>query len=150
MKIYVENKNWADKGDVFIFSIITDEKLKKIREFLENCEKLGVVGPGEVMEVSWGSNEWFDLTPEDFHVFLDDAVDIPDEDVRVLEKWGIAGFDIYEGIISALIFAVRKWSGNKWEFPVNPKLIKPWIVELQGEEMWDYIWSQYEIANNRS
>ena len=91
MKAYIGNLDWADEGDVFFCSIESEERLKKLKNLIDLYVELNLL-PSSI-EMYWGTNEFFDFTPEDLKQFIDDAIDISEEELAVLIKLNITGFD---------------------------------------------------------
>ena len=102
MKAYISNLDWADEGDVFFCSIESEERLKKLRDLIDLYVELDLLPPST--EIYWGTNEFFDFTPEDLKQFIDDAKDISAEECAVLEKFNVSGFDIYGRIEDELSY----------------------------------------------
>ena len=135
MKIYTD---WYDGR--FFCSVITEEKLRKVKGLVEKVEKF-------IDEVEMC--ESLSLTIEDLCQIIKDAKDINDEELEVLRKFGVKGFDIYEEIPETLIISLREWNGNRYE----PKITLEELEELKksglGED-WMYRLVENDIKNYRS
>ena len=136
MKAYIGNLDWADEGDVFFCSVESNERLKKLRDLLDLYVELNLL-PSRV-EMYWGTNEFFDFTPEELKQFIDDAIDISEEELAVLNKFGIAGFDIYERIEDELsdVCLISYKGINKNMTEEGMIKIKNLYIELFSEEYW--------------
>lgn len=96
MKAYINEVDWSDEGDIFFFSLSSEERLAAIKELLLRCEKYDLF-PEEV-EMWWGTNEAFNFSAKDLIEFIDDAVNITPEELSVFKKFAVSGFDIYGNI----------------------------------------------------
>ena len=136
MKAYIGNLDWADEGDVFFCSIESEERLKKLRDLIDLYVELNLL-PSSI-EMYWGTNEFFDFTPEDFKQFIDDAKDISAEECAVLDKFDVSGFDIYDRIEDKLSYGcLVSYEGiNKNMTKDKMKKIRNPYIELFSEENW--------------
>ena len=136
MKAYIGNLDWADEGDVFFCSIESEERLKKLRDLIDLYVELNLF-PSSI-EMYWGTNEWFEFTPEDLKQFIDDAEDISAEECAVLEKFDVSGFDIYDRIEDELSYGcLVSYKGiNKNMTKDKMKKIRNPYIELFSEENW--------------
>ena len=136
LRKFHQNLDWADEGDVFFCSVESNERLKKLRDLLDLYVELNLL-PSRV-EMYWGTNEFFDFTPEELKQFIDDAIDISEEELAVLNKFGIAGFDIYERIEDELsdgcLISYKGINKNMTEEGMIK--IKNLYIELFSEEYW--------------
>ena len=136
MKIYARNIDWTDEGNAFFCSVESNERLKKLRDLLDLYVELNLL-PSRV-EMYWGTNEFFYFTPEELKQFIDDAIDISEEELAVLNKFGIAGFDIYERIEDELsdgcLISYKGINKNMTEEGMIK--IKNLYIELFSEECW--------------
>lgn len=136
MKAYIGNLDWADEGDVFFCSIESEERLNKLRDLLNLYARLNLL-PSSI-DMYWGTNEFFDFTIEDLKQFIDDAIDISEEELAVLIKLNITGFDIFKNI---------EWNlANLGPTGINEditeddiKKIKDLYLELFSEEDWKLV-----------
>lgn len=101
MKAYIGNIDWADEGDVFFFSVEEEGRLQALKELLKIITKLKIAPP--TVEMYWGTNEFFRFSTEKLLRFIEQAEDISEEELKVFDKFGVFGFDIYQNMIS-LIF----------------------------------------------
>ena len=136
MKAYIGNLDWADEGDVFFCSIESEERLKKLRDLIDLYVELDLLPPST--EMYWGTNEFFEFTPEDLKQFIDDAKDISAEECAVLEKFDVSGFDIYDRIEDELSYGcLVSYEGiNKNMTKDKMKKIRNPYIELFSEENW--------------
>ena len=136
MKVYIGNLDWADEGDVFFCSIESEERLKKLRDLIDLYVELNLL-PSSI-EMYWGTNEFFDFTPEDLKQFIDDAKDISAEECAVLDKFDVSGFDIYDRIEDELSYGcLVSYEGiNKNMTKDKMKKIRNPYIELFSEENW--------------
>lgn len=136
MKIYIGNIDWADEGNVFFCSIESEERLKKLRDLLDLYVELDLL-PSRV-DMYWGTNEFFDFTPEELKQFIDDAIDLSEEELSVLIKFNVTGFDIYERIENELSYGcLISYKGiNKNMTEEGMIKIKDLYLELFSEEDW--------------
>ena len=136
MKIYIGNIDWADEGDVFFCSVESEERLKKLRDLLDLYVKLNLL-PSSI-EMYWGTNEFFNFTPEDFKQFIDSAKDISEEECAVLNKFNVRGFDIYERIEDELSdgFLISYKGINKNVTEESMIKIRNLYLELFSEKDW--------------
>ena len=136
MKAYIGNLDWADEGDVFFCSIESEERLKKLRDLIDLYVELNLL-PSSI-EMYWGTNEFFDFTPEDLKQFIDDAKDISAEECAVLDKFDVSGFDIYDRIEDELSYGcLVSYEGiNKNMTKDKMKKIRNPYIELFSEENW--------------
>lgn len=136
MKAYIGNLDWADEGNVFFCSIESEERLKKLKDLIDLYVELNLL-PSSI-EMYWGTNEFFDFTPEDLKQFIDDAIDISEEELAVLIKFDITGFDIYERIEEELsdgcLISYKGINENMTEEGMIK--IKDLYLELFSEEDW--------------
>lgn len=98
MKAYINNIDWADEGDVFFYSIIKEQDLKDLRKLVELCQEFDLFP----IEMYWGSNEYLNFTKKDIFNFIDEAVDISKEELKIFRKFNVSGFDIYEKIANTI------------------------------------------------
>ena len=136
MKAYIGNLDWADEGDVFFCSVESEERLKKLRDLIDLYVELDLLPPST--EMYWGTNEFFEFTPEDFKQFIDDAKDISAEECAVLDKFDVSGFDIYDRIEDELSYGcLVSYEGiNKNITKDKMKKIRNPYIELFSEENW--------------
>ena len=136
MKAYIGNMDWADEGDVFFCSIESEERLKKLRDLIDLYVELDLLPPST--EMYWGTNEFFEFTPEDLKQFIDDAKDISAEECAVLNKFHVKGFDIYGKIEDELSYGcLVSYEGiNKNINKEKIKKIRNPYIELFSEENW--------------
>ena len=107
MKAYINNVDWADEGNVFFFSVESEENLQLMKELIKVYKELDLFDEG--IEMYWGTNEFFDFDAEDFLKFIEGAEDISEEELAVFEKFNVYGFDIYERILDELQGLIYYW-----------------------------------------
>lgn len=141
MKAYIGNVDWADEGDIFFFSVESEERLQAMRELIKIYIKLDLFH--EKVEMYWGTNESFYFGGEDLLEFIDEAEDVSDEELEVFYKFGVNGFDIYYRILYILKErAIPTWYyyAHKSDFPNIDKeevsKIEPLFVKLFGQKAW--------------
>lgn len=149
MKAYIGNLDWADEGDVFFCSIESEERLKKLRDLIDLYVELDLLPPST--EMYWGTNEFFEFTPEDLKQFIDDAEDISAEECAVLEKFDVSGFDIYERIEDELSYGcLLSYKGiNKNMTEDKMKKIKNPYLELFSKKDWKDIEKAFNKSRNQ-
>lgn len=149
MRAYIGNLDWADEGDVFFCSTESEERLKKLRDLIDLYVELDLL-PSST-EMYWGTNEFFDFTPEDLKQFIDDAKDISAEECAVLKKFNVSGFDIYDMIEDELsrgcLVSYKGITKNMTEDSM--KKIKNPYIELFSEENWEYIEKAFNKSRNQ-
>lgn len=149
MKAYIGNLDWADEGDIFFCSIESEERLKKLRDLIDLYVELDLLPPST--EMYWGTNEFFEFTPEDLKQFIDDAEDISAEECAVLEKFDVSGFDIYERIEDELSYGcLLSYKGiNKNMTEDKMKKIKNPYLELFSKKDWKDIEKAFNKSRNQ-
>ncbi len=142
MKAYIASVDWADEGDVFFFSVESDERLQAMKELLDVYSKLELIEP---QEIYWGTNECFEFGIGDYVDFVNEAKDISDEELAVFKKFKVKGFDIYEIILDTLLspFAFN-WRVDRYVIPEyitqeDLDEIKPAYLKLFGLKNWEKI-----------
>lgn len=149
MKAYIGNLDWADEGDVFFCSIESGERLKKLRDLIDLYVELDLLPPST--EMYWGTNEFFEFTPEDLKQFIDDAKDISAEEYAVLKKFNVSGFDIYGMIEDELSYeCLVSYEGiNENITEDNMKKIRNPYIELFSEKKWKDIEKAFNKSRNQ-
>ena len=149
MKAYIGNLDWADEGDVFFCSIESEERLKKLRDLIDLYVELNLF-PSSI-EMYWGTNEFFEFTPEDLKQFIDDAKDISEEECAVLKKFNVSGFDIYDKIEDELSYCcLVSYKGiNENITEDKMKKIKNPYIELFSEKKWKDIEKAFNKSRNQ-
>lgn len=136
MKAYIGNIDWADEGDVFFFSVEEEDRLQALKEILKIITKLKIAPP--TVEMYWGTNEFFSFSTEKLLRFIEQAEDISDEELKVFDKFGVFGFDIYQNMIN-LIF--EEWLNPRYDTLELSKedldKIEPHYIILYGQGQWD-------------
>ena len=99
----------------------------------------------------WGTNEFFDFTPEDFKQFIDSAKDISEEEYAVLKKFNVSGFDIYDMIEDELSYCCLVSCGETKENVTedNMKKIRNPYIELFSEKKWKDIEKAFNKSRNQ-
>ena len=67
MKAYIGNVNWADEGNVFFFSVESEENLKAMKDLIDILVELDLFYSSEMY---WGTNEFFDFDKNDLLRFI--------------------------------------------------------------------------------
>ena len=149
MRAYIGNLDWADEGDVFFCSIESEERLKKLRDLIDLYVELDLLPPST--EVYWGTNEFFEFTPEDLKQFIDDAEDISAEECAVLEKFNVSGFDIYGRIEDELSYGcLLSYKGiNENMTEDKMKKIRNPYLELFSKKDWKDIEKAFNKSRNQ-
>lgn len=149
MKAYIGNLDWADEGDVFFCSVESEERLKKLRDLIDLYVELDLLPSPTAMY--WGTNEFFEFTPEDLKQFIDDAEDISAEECAVLNKFHVKGFDIYGRIEDELSYrCLISFKGiNENMTEDKMKKIKNLYIELFSEEYWKDIEKAFNKSRNQ-
>ena len=149
MKAYIGNLDWADEGDVFFCSMESEERLKKLRDLIDLYVELDLLPPST--EMYWGTNEFFEFTPEDLKQFIDDAEDISAEECAVLEKFNVSGFDIYGRIEDELSYGcLLSYKGiNKNMTEDKMRKIKNPYLELFSKKDWKDIEKAFNKSRNQ-
>ena len=149
MKAYIGNLDWTDEGNAFFCSIESEERLKKLRDLIDLYVELNLL-PSSI-EMYWGTNEFFDCTPEDLKQFIDDAKDISAEECAVLEKLNVSGFDIYERIEDELsygcLLSYKGINENMTEDKIK-KIRNPYL-ELFSKKYWKDIEQAFNKSRNQ-
>lgn len=135
MKAYIGNVDWADEGDIFFFSVESERTLELIKELIEILSELDLL-PLEV-EMYWGTNEQFYFDKDDLLNFIDEAEDITNDELEVLRKFGISGFNIYDRIIDLIYDCINPRDKIPEISEEGLAKIKPLFVELFGQRSWD-------------
>lgn len=141
MKAYINSVDWADEGDVFFFSVVSEEVLEAMKGLTEVLIELDLLGP---VEIYWGTNESFDFDPEDLLSLINDAEDISEEELAVFAKFKVSGFDIYENILDKLSETIYYYDEGGFITPENltkedMSKIKPFYVKIYGLRRWNEI-----------
>lgn len=136
MKAYIGNIDWADEGDVFFFSVEEEDRLQALKKLLQTVIELEIA-PSTV-EMYWGTNEFFRFDSEKLLRFIEQAEDISEEELKVFDKFGVFGFDIYQNILT-LIF--DEWLNPRYDTPELSQedldKIEPHYILLYGQGQWD-------------
>lgn len=135
MKAYIGNVDWADEGDIFFFSIASEETLQLAKELLKILKEIDVIP--EELDMYWGTNEFFIFDIEDLISFIDQAEDISDDELKVFEKFKVTGFDIYDRIISFIGDCLDPWNDTVEIEKDDVNRIKPLFIKLFGQKCWN-------------
>ena len=149
MKAYIGNLDWADEGDVFFCSIESEERLKKLRDLIDLYVELNLLPPS--IEMYWGTNEFFDFTPEELKQFIDNAKDISEEECAVLNKFNVRGFDIYNMIEDELSYGcLISYKGINENMTEEDMIkIRNLYIELFSEENWKDVEEAFNKSRNQ-
>ena len=155
MKAYINEVDWADEGDIFFFSVESEERLQAMKELISIYDELELLG---IEEMYWGTNESFEFGGNDFIQFIDEAVDITDEELAVFNKFGVSGFDIYDRIADALLgwLIVHKYEWKvgsrtyipEWITQEDLDRIKPVFLEIYEQEEWNRVQTLFNEQNS--
>ena len=130
MKAFIKNINWVDEGDVFCFSLIEEDKLEALKEFLEVANKLS---DPPVFNLYWGTNESFEFDTEHLLHFINSAVDITSEEIAIFDKFEIYGFDLYAEIMDSIPDELC----NIWLTKEDIESIREPFIKIYSKELWD-------------
>lgn len=149
MKIYIDNIDWADEGNVFFCSIESEERLKKLRDLIDLYVELDLLPPS--IEIYWGTNEFFDFTPEELKQFIDNAKDISEEECAVLNKFNVRGFDIYDRIEDELSYGcLISYKGINENMTEEGMIkIRNLYIELFSEKNWKDVEEAFNKSRNQ-
>lgn len=149
MKIFISNEDWADEGDVFFCSIESEERLKKLKDLIDLYVELDLL-PSSI-EMYWGTNEFFDFTPEELKQFIDNAKDISEEECAVLNKFNVRGFDIYDRIEDELSYGcLISYKGINENMTEEGMIkIRNLYIELFSEENWKDVEEAFNKSRNQ-
>lgn len=134
MKAYIGNINWADEGDVFFFSVESEENLKAMKDLIDILVELDLFYSTEMY---WGTNECFDFGADDFLEFINEAKDISEEELATLNKFKISGFDIFERMSDKLHDLI--WDLGYDISQEDLDRIKPLYIKLYDQKSWEDI-----------
>lgn len=144
MKAYIESIDWADEGDVFFFSIISEPTLKAMRELIEIYVELDMLK--EKTDMYWGTNQLFSFNANDYIDFIDKAVDITEKEFAVFRKFNVSGVDIYNEILDVLEEELLNYNyiTGSYSFPEHLtqedlNRIQPMFVKLFGQGDWNKV-----------
>lgn len=133
MKAFIGSIDWADEGDVFFFSVMSDSRLEGLKELINVFTELDRLG-GKV-EMYWGTNEWFNFDWSDLESFIEEAIDLSEEELAVFKKFHIRGFDIYDRIMDQLYWIAETSDLDEEELAQ----MKPAFLKVFTEKDWDTI-----------
>lgn len=147
MKAYIGNEDWADEGNVFFYSLETEDTLNLMRDLIKVYVELDLFP--EEFKSYWGTNEYFCFTPDDCLRFIGQAQEISDQELEVFNKFGVYGFDIYEVIKDELYECVSpqydyKLGGYFIQDIDEDSLakIEPLFIKLFSQEAWNTLKDQ--------
>lgn len=129
MKVFIDNINWADEGDIFCFSLIEEDKLKALKDLIEAS---GNTLDSIEITLYWGTNECLDFDCCDILNLIDQAKDISQEELAVFNKFKVEGLDVYNKIIDTIPEIISELLLDDKD--IN-KLKKPFI-KLYSEQDW--------------
>lgn len=134
MKAYIGNIDWADEGDVFFFSVESEENLEAMKNLIEILVELDLFYSSEMY---WGTNEFFNFEADDFLEFINEAEDISEEELAVFDKFKISGFDIFGRMSDKLHDLI--WDLDYDISQEDLDRIKPLYIKLYDQMGWDGI-----------
>lgn len=138
MKAYIGNVDWADEGDVFFFSVESEENLKAMKDLIDILVELDLFYSSEMY---WGSNEYFEFGADDFLEFINEAEDISKEELAVFNKFRIYGFDIFERMLDELYNLI--WDLGCDITQEDLDRIKPLCIKLYDQKSWEDIQKRF-------
>lgn len=147
MKAYIASRDWSDEGDVFFFSVESEERLQAMKELINIYSELELISS---QEMYWGTNEWFDFGPGDFIDFVDNAKDISEEELAVFKKFSVSGFNIYERILDILVSPFEwNWKTRSYVIPdyltqEDLDRIKPAYLKLFDPRDWENVQKSFD------
>lgn len=146
MKAYIGSENWADEGDVFFFSLASEETLGELKNLINILVEFGLFD--NEIEMYWGTNESFEFNSKDLLDFIDSAKDISDEEIEIFNKFGVSGFDIYDRILCSLQMSIYFW--KDWVNHTKEEIdkIKASYIRLFGIESWSRVQQYWMKSNN--
>lgn len=149
MKIYINNEDWDDEGDVFFCSIKSEERLRKLRDLIDLYVELDLL-PSRV-DMYWRTNEFFCFTPEELKQFIDNAKDISEEECAVLNKFNVRGFNIYDRIEDELSYrCLISYKGINENMTEEGMIkIRNLYIELFSEENWKDVEEAFNKSRNQ-
>lgn len=149
MKIYINNEDWDDEGDVFFCSIKSEERLRKLRDLIDLYVELDLL-PSRV-DMYWRTNEFFCFTPEELKQFIDNAKDISEEECAVLNKFNVRGFNIYDRIEDELSYGcLISYKGINENMTEEGMIkIRNLYIELFSEENWKDVEEAFNKSRNQ-
>lgn len=143
-KAYIGNEDWADEGDVFFFSIESEENLMSMLLIINFFIDHGIFDNTEEIEIYWGTNEFFQFTLNDFIDFIRNSEHITDSELKVFDKFKVTGFDIYKQIKEELnnIFYDYFVDIYRDDLTQDDKLeIRSYFIDLFGQKEWDNLYN---------
>lgn len=134
MKAYIGNVDWADEGDVFFFSVESEENLEAMKNLIEILVEFDLFYSSEMY---WGTNEFFEFSAADFLEFINEAKDVSEEELAIFNKFKISGFDIFKEMLDQLHDLIRDLDYDIAQEYLDK--IKPFYLKLYKQEEWDKI-----------
>lgn len=139
MKAYIGNVDWADEGDVFFFSIESEENLEAMKDLIDILIELDLFCPSDMY---WGTNQYFYFEADDLLEFINEAEDISEEELAIFNKFKISGFDIFERISDKLYDLI--WDLVYDISQEDLDRIKPLYIKLYDQKGWEDIQKEYD------
>lgn len=139
MKVYIGNVDWADEGDIFFFSVESEENLKAMKDLIDILVELDLFYP---LDMYWGTNEFFDFDANDLLRFINEAKDISEEELAIFNKFKISGFDIFERMSDRLHDLI--WDLDYDISQEDLDRIKPLYIKLYDQMGWDGIQTWFD------
>lgn len=139
MKAYIGNVDWADEGDVFFFSVESEENLKAMKDLIDILVELDLFCPSDMY---WGTNQYFYFEADDLLEFINEAEDISEEELAIFNKFKISGFDIFERISDKLHDLI--WDLVYDISQEDLDRIKPLYIKLYDQKGWEDIQKEYD------
>lgn len=139
MKAYIGNVDWADEGDIFFFSVESEENLEAMKSLIEILVELDLFYP---LEMYWGTNEYFNFEADDLLEFINEAKDISEEELATFNKFGIYGFDIFEKMPYELYDLI--WGLDYDISQEGLDRIKPLCIKLYDQKSWEDIQKRFD------
>lgn len=139
MKAYIGNVDWADEGDIFFFSVESEENLEAMKSLIEILVELDLFYP---LEMYWRTNEYFNFEADDLLEFINEAEDISEEELATFNKFRIYGFDIFEKMSYELYDLI--WGLDYDISQEGLDRIKPLCIKLYGQKSWKHIQKRFD------
>lgn len=130
MKIFVDNIDWVDEGNVFCLSYIGEDELEALKSLVEVVDSLS---DSMVLQLYWGTNENFEFDSEDILRMINSVKDITPEEEATLTKFGVYGYDILDAIIENLPDEIT----NMWLNDEDINKLKDPFIKMYSEEDWE-------------
>lgn len=125
--------------EIYCFSYMDDIELKSLKSFLEIAEKNHYLP--KVIKLFYNENT-LTFTPSELYDIIDDAVSINDNELAVLNKFKVGGFDIFDALLNYL-FRIFIRFGENHVYTFKPTIIEP--VREQLKDIISVLFSEYLV-----